>query len=248
MLPLVYSLQETSGDILRRLRKTECALDDWEVDLPEHLQRIRTDPDIVNGLSNLHFAYLSLRVLLCRLYYKAALGNSNKSLEAQRYYLAMLRSAASEVADFVISLTETHLQEFWMPYTAYLLVTSATILLRCTIESSDLTTKKDCVAKLVEFRDRLRIARNTSHWDLADFCLERCDEPIQKMSDAIGLSARGGTDPPSTGQTVEPETEGTQGSASDAFSIDDLILPIDSLDYPWETLWDDIEGPWSIQI
>lgn len=248
MLPLVYSLQETSGDILRRLRKTECALDDWEVELPEHLQRIRTDPGIVNGLSNLHFAYLSLRVLLCRLYYKAALGDSNKSSEARRYYLAMLRRAASEVADFVISLTEAQLQEFWMPYTAYLLVTSATILLRCTIESSDLTTKKDCVTKLEEFRDRLRIARNTSHWDLADFCLERCDEPIQKMSHAIGLSAREATDLPSMGQAARPETEGTQGSASEAFSIDDLILPIDSLDYPWETLWDGIEGPWSIQI
>ena len=135
-----------------------------------------------------------------------------------------------------------------MPYTAYLLVTSATILLRCTIESSDLTMKKDCVTKLVEFRDRLRIARNTSQWDLADFCLERCDEPIQKMADAIGLSVHDVTDPLSMGQAVRPETGGTQGSASEAFSIDDLILPIDSLDYPWKTLWDGIEGPWSIQI
>jgi hypothetical protein len=68
------------------------------------------------------------------------------------------------------------------------------------------------------------------------------------MSHAIGLSAREATDPPSMGQAARPETEGTQSSASEAFSIDDLILPIDSLDYPWETLWDGIEGPWSIQI
>ena len=68
------------------------------------------------------------------------------------------------------------------------------------------------------------------------------------MSDAIGISARNVTDPPSMGQAAGSEVEGTQDSASDAFPIDDLILPIDSLDYPWETLWDGIEGPWSIQI
>ncbi|KAF3003680.1 hypothetical protein E8E13_008625 [Curvularia kusanoi] len=248
MLPLVYSLREASEDIMRRLRKIECALDDWEVALPKHLQRVQAIPVITNGMSNLQFAYLSLRVLLCRLYYKAALGSSKKSPEVRQYYLAMLRTAASEVADYIISLTEARLQEFWMPYTSYLLVTSATILLRCTIESNDLITKKGCVAKLVEFRNRLRIARDISQWDLADFCLERCDEPIQKMSDAMGMSPHNMHAPSAVSQAVEPDAGSTQPSTADPFSIDDLVLPIDSLDYPWETLWDGIEGPWSIQI
>jgi hypothetical protein len=30
--------------------------------------------------------------------------------------------------------------------------------------------------------------------------------------------------------------------------VPDFDLPIDSLDYPWETLWDTFEGPRPIQI
>lgn len=26
----------------------------------------------------------------------------------------------------------------------------------------------------------------------------------------------------------------------------DFFLPVDALDYPWETLWDSFEGPWPI--
>ena len=28
----------------------------------------------------------------------------------------------------------------------------------------------------------------------------------------------------------------------------DVLLPVDSLDYPWENLWDSFDGPWQISI
>ena len=28
----------------------------------------------------------------------------------------------------------------------------------------------------------------------------------------------------------------------------DFLLPVDSLDYPWENLWDSFDGPWQISI
>ncbi|KAF2631240.1 hypothetical protein BU25DRAFT_428951 [Macroventuria anomochaeta] len=213
-------LSQILGDILplikRRLRKTDS-----------------TTPCAVNGCNNLWFACLSLKVLVCRLSFKAVLEEASKSFEARQYHLAMLRDAASEVVDSVVSLTEAQLQEFWMPYTSYLLVTSATILLRCTIKSNDLVTKKTCVAKL---------------WGLADFCLERCNEPIQKVADAIGMrSLHPSAVTPFDEATVSPSRE-SDLRPNDSVFMSDLFLPIDSLDYPWETLWDGIEGPWSIQL
>ena len=247
ILPLVYSLQERPDDIKRQLRKVECTLDDWVVELPDFLQPTSSVP-FVNGGSNLWFAYLSIKVLICRLSFKAVMAEANAPPEARQYRLAMLRDAALNVADFVISLTEAQLQEFWMPYTSYLLVTSATILLRCTIEGNDLGVKKTCVARLVAFRNRLRTARDTSQWDLADFCLERCDDPIQKLADALGIPSHYVSAATAAEEQVVPPSRDADPVTSDLGAMSDLFLPIDSLDYPWETLWDGMEGPWSIQL
>lgn len=246
LLPHVYSLREAPDEILRHLLKIECALDDWVHALPE---TIRPDPipGVVNGASNLWFAYLSLKVLVCRLSYKAVLEQGDGAVEARAYRLVELRRAVSNAADYIISLTEDQLQEFWMPYTSYLLVTTATILLRCTIESNDPRVQRTCAIKLVAFRDCLQTARNTIEWDLADFCLERCDEPIQKVADAIGISPDQLTAPPMDRMTAPPSEESPWDPVN-FISGSDLFLPIDSLDYPWETLWDGIEGPLSIQI
>lgn len=246
-LPLVYSLREASDDLKRRLRKIECELDDWELLLPNYLKRDQTELCNVNGRSNLHFAYLSLRLLVQRLWFRTLPKDSEQSTE-RYYFLAMLRVAASKVTSYVVSLTEAQLQEFWMPYTSYLLVTSATILLRCAIESPEVADKKFCVTNLVAFRDRLRAAHDILQWDLADFCLERCDEPIQKMADALGVDSGHMSEPQALSQANVPSTEGSDPYANDTVSINDLLLPLDSLDYPWETLWDGMEGPWSIQL
>ncbi|KAF1362672.1 hypothetical protein EJ07DRAFT_163290 [Lizonia empirigonia] len=245
ILPLVYSLRDTAEEIKRHLRKVECALDDWVYDLPEFLKPC-SNSFVANGSSNLWFAYLSVKLLICRLSFKAVLSETNVAPEARQYRLAMLRDAACEVADFTSSLTEAQLQEFWMPYTSYLLITAATILLRCTIEGGDLVTKKACVMKLVAFRNRLRLARDVSQWDLAEFCLERCDEPIQKIADAIGVPQE---NVPTNSRVAEPTVVISRDSATtDTSAMGDVFIPIDSLDYPWETLWDSMDGPWSIQI
>jgi hypothetical protein len=247
ILPIVYSLYLDSNDVWRNLRKIECALDDWTIALPEYLRFDSSDMSTVNGASNLWFSYLSVKVLICRLAFKATLeGPKNSSLEARQYRLATLRESALEVVDFVTSLQETHLHEFWMPYTSYLLVTAATILLRCTIECGDIETKKVCATKLVDFRDRLYSASTISGWDLADACVERCHEPIQKIADALEISCRN-----DLVQAAEPHV--AMGPVEDEAlrnltSPSDFFVPIDSLDYPWETLWDTFGGPWPIHI
>lgn len=247
MLPLVYSLRESNDAIKRHLRKIECYLDDWVVELPDYLQPTHETPVAINGGSNLWFAYLSLKVLVCRVYFKTVSDASHQSTEARQYHLTMLKDAALEATIFITSLVETQFQEFWMPYTSYLLVTSATILLRCTIEINDLDKKKACVTQLVAFRARLRTARDALQWDLADFCLERCDEPIQRIADALGVASSHLQTPLPPNQ-VFPQEPPTPGPLHHELSLNDLFLPVDSLDYPWETLWNGMEGPWSIQI
>lgn len=160
ILPHVYALQFDSDESWRSLRKSEVTLDDWLAALPAYLVPISLSN--VNGSSNLWFAYLSTKLLICRLAVKATLKDVTTSLEARQYRLSALREASCEVIDFVTPLKDTQLQKFWLSYTSYLLVTAATVLLRCTIECGDITTKKTCITKLVAFRDQLRKASTES--------------------------------------------------------------------------------------
>jgi hypothetical protein len=131
LLPFVYSLQLDVDELGRNLRKVDCALDDWVEGLPQHL-RLSQSLASVNGSSNLWFLYLSVKMLICRLAFKvrqsssvlrfsltidkAALKDTKQNgPEVREYRLSMLREAASDVADFITSLVQTQLTEFWMP-------------------------------------------------------------------------------------------------------------------------------------
>jgi hypothetical protein len=246
ILPHIYALRLDVEGTWRSLRKIECALDDWVVALPAYLA-LKDPPVIpnVNGSSNLWFSYLSLKLLMCRLAFKATIKETTHSPEARQYRLSRLRKSSCEVVDFATALNDTQLQEFWLPYTSYLLVTAATILLRCTIECGDITTKRLCIAKLIDFRDRLRRASDESEWDLADFCLERCEAPIQRFADAQQLSSqhiRTGATMMEDEQAL-PQIEAVQPDMMDmpmsySGSLSEISRPVDSLEYPWESLWD----------
>jgi hypothetical protein len=197
---------------------------------------------LVNGNSNLWFAYLSIKLMIRRLAFKATIKETAHSSEGRQYRLSELRETCCEVIDFTTALTEAQLQEFWLPYTSYLLVTAATILLRCTVECGDIVTKRSCITKLIGFRDRLRRASDESGWDLADFCLERCDEPIQKFADAL-LSSQQIHTGTNEAQAIIPQAEipqqhVTEMPTGDSDPLSEIFLSVDSLEYPWGDVWD----------
>ena len=199
-----------------------------------------SDVSTVNGTSNLHFCLLSIKLLLCRIAFKAAVSGSGSVVaEEKPFRLGMLREAAFALIDFVTALTPTQLGEFWLPYTAHLLVTAATITLRCLLESTDLTTKRTCAHKLVNFKDRLAKASADHSWDLADFCLERCSEPIEKISDAMGVVAHTSEAADAlvdqSGNHTRTDLQEPQLNLDDMAA--DLFFPVDSLDYPFDALW-----------
>lgn len=117
LLPCVYTLNPDYQEMSRTVRRLEYSLDEWLVSLPGYLCRSATgNGEAVNGSSSLHFCFLSMKLLLCRVAFKIAAADFTTAIaEEKSYRLAMLRSAASELIDFVSSLTITHLQEFWLP-------------------------------------------------------------------------------------------------------------------------------------
>ncbi|KAF2829276.1 hypothetical protein CC86DRAFT_392426 [Ophiobolus disseminans] len=246
ILPYVYSLTLDVDEMWRQLRRTECALDDWVLCLPEHLEA-SASITYVNGASNLWLTYLSVKLLACRLAFKVTLKEPVQSLEARQYRLSTLREASCEVATFVTSLRDAQLQGFWLPYTSYLLVTAATILLRCTVECGNIATKRSCATKLTAFRDRLRSASEESAWDLADFCLERCNEPIQRITDAMMVAPPNAQTPMADTSDGSAPIEMTQES-NEALPTGNMFPPIDSLEFPWDSLCDTFDGPWPTQL
>lgn len=252
-LPYVYFLAPALEEMWRQLRRTECALDDWVSDLPQGLRYSPSSESLgVNGGSNLWFAYLSIKLLVCRLALKATLREVARSSEARQYRLSTLREAACELVTYVTLLKDANLQEFWLPYTSYLLVTAATTLLRCTVECGDIVTKRSCITKLVAFRNRLRKASDDSRWDLADFCLERCDEPIQRIADALKIASRDvhHTAADTINASVPNETVRPtyiDPPLDNLNSLSDFSPPLDSLGFSWDTLWDTYDGSWPSQ-
>ncbi|MAD87717.1 MAG: hypothetical protein CL912_32555 [Deltaproteobacteria bacterium] len=133
--------------------------------------------------------------------------------------------------------------------TAYLLVSAATILLRCIVESSDVQTKRECIQKLKSFQTRLQAARDISGWDLADFCLERCSLPIEQIAGALKVPLDRPNHEPNSGTqnrshvedqpSEQPATSFQDGSASYPL---DFVFPIEPWDIPWESMWDSNGG------
>ncbi|KAI4727481.1 hypothetical protein E4T49_04749 [Aureobasidium sp. EXF-10728] len=204
----------------RELRRLECDLDQWEADLPSYLTR-PLEEGKGPGACNLYFCFLSTKLMLARTALKVANSDGQKpdnSSEHVRYRLAVLRSSAREIADFVCALTSQHLAEWWLP--SHLLASSAMILLRCTIETTDISTRETCKRSLESLRKRLRSARDDDNWDLADIFLNQCDEPISRVINKLS------TAPPTTAAAAasphQPQYNPDQ--IIPAINVEDVVL------------------------
>lgn len=73
VLPHVHALNPTHDEISRHVRRLEFELDDWEATLPTNFRDLCNSDEIrANGVSNLRFCYLSVRLLLSRISYKVS--------------------------------------------------------------------------------------------------------------------------------------------------------------------------------
>jgi hypothetical protein len=95
ILPLVYSLKSNDKEAWRTVRRTECALDEWEEELSEHHDKTRWDDAQGTNkprTAGLWFCYLTVKLMLNRLAFRARLHhqmtNSTRKLMVDRLHCA----------------------------------------------------------------------------------------------------------------------------------------------------------------
>lgn len=125
---------------------------------------------------------------------------------------------------------------------------ATTILLRCTVEAENPSLKAVSISKLTLLQDWLQRAWNEFGWDLANFCLERCANPITKLSDPFGRSTNNlsheGNLTSQVGYDKNDLPMQTLSFTEDSSNSDpDCFIPVDFLNYSWEAWWGPFEDP-----
>jgi hypothetical protein len=103
-----------------------------------------------------------------------------------------------EIVDFVLALKSDHLGEFWLPCkcfnragrppieqkldSGYHLNSTAVLLLRCAIESSDETIRETCISSVKTFLSYLDKIHEEHDWDIAEVCLNHCKSTMMRMA------------------------------------------------------------------
>jgi hypothetical protein len=125
--------------------------------------------------------------------------------------------------------------------------------LRCTVETEDRSVKQASITNLAQFQSWLQRAWEEFGWDLANFCLERCSDPITKLSSSFERLVDNSnqdeapilrTDYESTDHTRQAVTFSHVSSSPRL----DSWIPVESLNMSWEALWDPFEDPWLSSI
>jgi hypothetical protein len=249
LLNIVHDLNTVWPDIPKVLRKVECSLDDWEEMVCRHykIDPARTPP---TGQCSLWLSYLAVKLLVQRLYLRAAVSqNAQPAIDERQYRIIPLRNSALAMVDFLGSLTRQHFGEFWLSYSAHFLVTATIMLLRCTIETREEGALQLCKSKLTAFRITLERATNEHGWDVADICLERCSKAIDRVASLTVPINRDDVDP--SGATSARTHTNNDSNAQQQLTEQDLLnpawlsqpyttldmdLPLDAFDFPWDNM------------
>jgi hypothetical protein len=190
--------------------------------------------------------------------------------EARRYFQTECRKSAEEIVRFISSLRKVNFQEFWLPCTsptqlsnpsfisnppadsAFHLTSTATLLVRCALETTDSEVARSCLSNVETFRSILRRVREEEDWDVADMCLDHCERILNRLA----ANANGGTaDPtlnPSTGQYDNrivnpaaislpvslPETQTNNDIVDDMMSISGTFGTMDGFPFDMTGIWD----------
>ncbi|EJT72922.1 hypothetical protein GGTG_09773 [Gaeumannomyces tritici R3-111a-1] len=214
MLPLLHDLRRSpASNTSRKRRDLESDLEEWESNLPDYLRehgRNRGSKAPVSGSSSLRLGFLAMKMLLCRINLReVSRSNNPPDSEERSHHLSKLRKTAESVVDFICSLTEQNLAEWWSSYTAYHLSSVTFLLLRCAIESTDAGVSDSCRSSLERLRVRLLEARDKSGWELGDICLAQTEESVTKVIDAChnhnnSNNSQAGTQPYSPSSPAAP--------------------------------------------
>lgn len=250
LLPLVYGLQlRQSREISRKVRQIRTDLDMWEDSLPELLRSPSdSSENRIAGTSSLQLAFLSLKMLLSRVELNEVSNAEADNPEARRYFQTECRRSAEDIVQFISSLQRDNFKEFWLPYSAFHLTSTATLLVRCALETTDTDIARSCLANVETLRTILRRVREDEDWDLADMCLDHCERILNRLpqawnstSLANGNANGGSNNGPRLVNPAAislPETQTNNDIVDDMMSISGTFGTMDGFPFDMTGIWD----------
>ncbi|KAL6707867.1 hypothetical protein ACN47E_003767 [Coniothyrium glycines] len=237
VLPLVYQINPDRTQLAWEIDRLQRALNDLEVQLPKWIPTPNRP-----GTPMLWLSFLSIRLVLARVIFRSAVLDGDGDLGRDR--VEQLRTVSSAVLEFMLSLGEAQFQDFWLPYATHLLVHAITVSLRCTVETQDAEIRNASVTRLESVIAHFQRARDNYDWDIANYCLERCADPVLRIA---SLNAR---EPPPLSES-EPLGVIAKGDAVEMQQVPNLddatfllsdILDQNAFDFSWDALWDTPSG------
>ncbi|RDW57590.1 putative C6 transcription factor [Aspergillus mulundensis] len=264
LLPLVYGLQlRLPRETTKKIRQIRTDLDVWEDSLPDWLRSpLGSSEDRIAGLSSLQLAFLAVKLLVGRVELNDVNNSETDLPEARRYFQTECRKGAEDIVQFITSLRKENFKEFWLPYSAFHLTSTATLLVRCAFETSDPEVARTCLANVESFRAILRRVREEYDWDVADMCLDHCERILNRLpgnglngtTSTLGVpnahGAGGGAGvmgpPDNTNGLVNPaaisislpETQTNNDIVDDMMSISNTFGTMDGFPFDMTGIWD----------
>ncbi|OJJ86942.1 putative C6 transcription factor [Aspergillus glaucus CBS 516.65] len=247
LLPLVYGLQHRQPrETSKKVRQIRTDLDGWEDSLPDLLKSpTSTGEERIAGTSSLQLAFLSVKMLVSRVELNEVNNTDADNPEARRYFQTECRKSAEDIVRFISSLQRESFKEFWLPYSAFHLTSTATLLVRCALETTDAEVARSCLANVETFRTILRRVREEEDWDVADMCLDHCERILNRLPEAwsnVDPTANGSG--PNDTRLVNPaaislpETQTNNDIVDDMMSISGTFGTMDGFPFDMTGIWD----------
>ncbi|KAE8165375.1 fungal-specific transcription factor domain-containing protein [Aspergillus tamarii] len=248
LMPLVYGLQHrVSRETSKRLRQIRTDLDMWEDSLPDWLRSpaSTSTEERISGTSSLQLGFLAVKMLVSRVELKEVNSADTDNPEARRYFQTECRRSAEEIVQFISSLRKENFQEFWLPYSAFHLTSTATLLVRCALETTDTDVARSCINNVEMFRSILRRVREEEDWDVADMCLDHCDRILNRLpgnGSTPDLNFSGVVQPDNRlvnpAAISLPETQTNNDIVDDMMSISGTFGTMDGFPFDMTGIWD----------
>ncbi|KAI3207071.1 transcriptional regulator family: Fungal Specific TF [Penicillium roqueforti] len=246
LLPLVYGLQhKPARETSKKLRQIRTDLDIWEDSLPDWLRgpTIHTGERIY-GASSLQLAFLAVKMLVSRVELNEVNNSETENTEARRYFQTECRRSAEEIVGFITSLRKDNFTEFWLPYSAFHLTSTATLLVRCAFETTDSDVARSCLSNVETLRSVLRRVREEEDWDVADMCLDHCERIMHRLPgtgatmDQAFTTAMADSGPVNPAAISLPETQTNNDIVDDMMSISNTFGTMDGFPFDMTGIWD----------
>lgn len=247
LLPLVYGLQaKLARESSKKLRQIRTDLDLWEDSLPDWLRApTQNRGDQLHASSSLQLAFLAVKMLISRVELNEVNNAETENPEARRYFQTECRKSAEEIVRFISSLRKENFKEFWLPYSAFHLTSTATLLVRCALETNDTEVARSCLSNVETLRTVLRRVQEEEDWEVADMCLDHCERimhrlpgtgaPMDQDTMAASLADNGLVNPAAISL---PETQTNNDIVDDMMSISNTFGTMDGFPFDMTGIWD----------